>query len=221
MATTLDSVSASAANAASAVTSTPSTKNEAGSADRFLKLLVAQMQNQDPLKPMDNAQITSQIAQINTVSGIEKLNATMLAMSNSFTQMQTLQGASLVGRDVLVAGNRLSTNSEGAIQGGFELDTPADSVRVEILSGGGALLDTLTLGAESTGKHGFTWTPRAGVDSANASTFRVVAKSGSAAVAATPLMRDHVDAVATGGSALTLELRVSGSVPYADIKAFN
>ena len=42
--------------------------------DRFLKLLVAQMQNQDPLNPMDNAQVTSQMAQINTVSGIEKLN---------------------------------------------------------------------------------------------------------------------------------------------------
>ena len=52
-------------------------KDEAGSADRFLKLLVAQMQNQDPLNPMDNAQVTSQMAQINTVNGIEKLNQTV------------------------------------------------------------------------------------------------------------------------------------------------
>ena len=53
-------------NAVSSATSTTKTKNEAGAEDRFLKLLVAQMQNQDPLNPMDNAQVTSQMAQIQT-----------------------------------------------------------------------------------------------------------------------------------------------------------
>src|SRR5512147_131653 len=77
----------------------------AGGADRFLKLLVAQMQNQDPLNPMDNAQVTSQMAQINTVTGIEKLNTTVQGLNSQFVQMQALQGASLVGRDVIVPGN--------------------------------------------------------------------------------------------------------------------
>ena len=57
------------------------TANETAAADRFLKLLVTQMQNQDPLNPMDNAQITSQMAQISTVSGIEKLNTCLLYTS--------------------------------------------------------------------------------------------------------------------------------------------
>src|SRR5512147_2674404 len=77
------------------------------SSDRFLKLLVTQMQNQDPLSPMDNAQVTSQMAQINTVSGIEKLNETISGMLGQFTQMQSLQSASLVGRNVLVQGDTL------------------------------------------------------------------------------------------------------------------
>ena len=68
------------------------TANEAGSADRFLKLLVTQMQNQDPLNPMDNAQITSQLAQINTVNGIDKLNTTVEGLNTQFVQMQALQG---------------------------------------------------------------------------------------------------------------------------------
>ena len=68
------------------------TANEAGSADRFLKLLVAQMQNQDPLAPMDNAQVTSQMAQINTVTGIEKLNTTVQGLQGNFVQMQALIG---------------------------------------------------------------------------------------------------------------------------------
>ena len=86
----------------------PPPRTTAGSADRFLKLLVAQMQNQDPLNPMDNAQVTSQMAQINTVTGIEKLNTTVQGLNSQFVQMQALQGAALVGRDVIVAGNRLA-----------------------------------------------------------------------------------------------------------------
>ena len=51
------------------------TANDSAAAqDRFLKLLVAQLNNQDPMTPMDNAQMTSQIAQINTVTGIQQLN---------------------------------------------------------------------------------------------------------------------------------------------------
>ena len=222
MTTAIDSLAASI-NPTTSPSATPSTstKNDAASADRFLKLLVAQMKNQDPLNPMDNAQITSQMAQINTVQGIEKLNTTMLAMTSGMGQMQALQGAALVGRDVLVAGSRLVANSEGALQGGFELDAPADAVRVEILSGAGALLDSVAMGAETAGRHGFTWAPRDADSGAAAASFRVVAKIGSASVAATTLMRDRVDAVSTGSEGLTLELRMSGSVPYSDIKAFN
>ncbi len=199
----------------------PATQNDAASSDRFLKLLVAQMQNQDPLNPMDNAQVTSQMAQISTVDGIAKLNATVQGLNQQFVQLQALQGASLVGRDVILPGDRLSPNDAGLVQGGFELATPADSVKVEILNAGGRVIDTIALGAEGSGRHGFEWTPAAGVDATLGVRFRVIAKSGSAAVAATPLMRDRVDAVATGGDSLTLELRLSGSVSYSQIRAFN
>ena len=197
------------------------TKNEAGSEDRFLKLLVAQMKNQDPLNPMDNAQVTSQMAQISTVNGIDKLNTTVQGLNQQFVQMQALQGASLVGRDVILPGDRLTTNDKGLVQGGFELASAADHVKIEVLNAGGRVIDTIDLGAESIGQHGFEWTPPAGVDATLGSRFRVAAKSGAAAVTATPLMRDRVDAVATGGDSLTLELRLSGSVSYSQIKAFN
>ena len=78
-----------------------------GTAETFLKLLVTQMQNQDPLNPMDNAQVTSQIAQINTVTGIQSLNTTVAGLGAQFTQLQALQGVSLVGRDVTLEGNTL------------------------------------------------------------------------------------------------------------------
>ena len=218
MATNVDFTSL---NRSTSGSSTVATQNQAGAEDRFLKLLVAQMQNQDPLNPMDNAQVTSQMAQIQSVNGIEKLNRSVEGLGSQFAQMSALQGAALVGRDVIVPGNRLVTNDEDLVQGGFELNGPADSVKIEVINAGGRVIDTIDLGAQGTGRHGFEWTPPAGVDPATGSTFRVVAKNGAANVGFTPLMRDRVDAVVTGGDTLTLELRNSGSVPYDQIRAFN
>ncbi|WP_051258654.1 MULTISPECIES: flagellar hook assembly protein FlgD [Chitinibacter] len=73
--------------------------------DRFMKLLVKQLQTQDPMNPMDNAQTTSQIAQINTVSGIEKLNQTMSQMAGMYAGTQVMQAANLIGKEILSPGN--------------------------------------------------------------------------------------------------------------------
>ena len=190
-------------------------------ADRFLKLLVAQMKNQDPLNPMDNAQVTSQMAQINTVTGIDKLNTTVQGLSSQFMQLQAVQGASLVGRDVIVAGNKLSIDDTAAVgQGGFELAGAADAVKVEILSPSGAVVQTLNLGAEGAGVHSFDW-PAGAATSASGLTFRVSATSGGVATTATALMRDRVDAISVSGTTFNLELQNSGSVPYSSVKAFN
>ena len=195
------------------------TGNNAGAADRFLKLLVAQMQNQDPLNPMDNAQVTSQMAQINTVTGIEKLNTTVQGLNSQFVQMQALQGASLVGRDVIVPGNLVDID-EGVGQGGFELTSAADAVKVEILSASGQVVETMQLGAQSAGMHSFDW--KAGTATNDSGLrFRVTSTLGGTTTTATPLMRDTVDAVSTSGTGFSLELSRAGSVGYADVKAFN
>jgi len=187
--------------------------------DRFLKLLVAQMQNQDPLSPMDNAQVTSQMAQINTVAGIDKLNATVAGLSSQFAQLQAVQGASLVGHDVVVPGNALQI-ADAVGQGGFELAGPADHVKVEILAASGQVVDTLNLGAASTGMHSFEW-PAGTATSTSGLRFRVTATSGATSTAATTLIRDTVNAVTTSGNTFSLELATSGTVPYSSIRAFN
>ena len=191
----------------------------AGAADRFLKLLVAQMQNQDPLNPMDNAQVTSQMAQIQTVTGIEKLNGTVAGLTSQFVQMQALQGASLVGRDVIVPGNQLDVR-EGVGQGGFELASAADAVKVEILSASGQVVHTMQLGARSAGMHSFNWDAGTATNDSGLR-FRVTSTLGGSTTSATALMRDSVAAVTTSGTGFSLELARSGSVGYADVKAFN
>ena len=193
--------------------------NEAGSQDRFLKLLVTQLKNQDPLSPMDNAQLTSQIAQINTVSGIATLNTSVQQLSSQFLQMQSLQGAALVGKDVIVPGNKLDI-AAGSGQGGFELASAADAVKVEVLSPAGRVVDTLNLGAQSTGMHSFDWAS-GNYDANSGLSFRVTATSGSTALSTTALMRDKVDAVSTGNDGLMLELDRAGTVAYSTVKAIN
>ncbi len=210
----LDALGRSTGSAASAGVS------DAGSADRFLKLLVTQLQNQDPLNPMDNAEITSQMAQINTVSGIERLNTGLQGLTAQVVQMQALQGAALVGRDVTVAGDRLAAVDGGA-QGGFALAGPADRVQVEILNAAGVVVDTLDLGALGSGRHGFAWDGE-GAEALSGHRFRVSASQGASEVTATPLMLDHVRAVGIDGAAgLTLDLQHSGQVAWGDVVAMN
>jgi len=218
MSTTISPATLSNING-TASTAATSSASEAGSQDRFLKLLVTQLQNQDPLSPMDNAELTSQIAQINTVTGIATLNTSVQSLSSQFLQMQSLQGASLVGKDVIVPGNKLDI-ANGAGQGGFELTSAADAVKVEVMSPAGRVLDTLNLGAQSSGMHSFDWASGT-YDNTSNLTFRVTATSGSTTLTSTALMRDKVDAVSTSGDALMLELDRSGPVAYSTVRAIN
>ena len=218
MSTTISPATLSNING-TASTAATSSASDAGSQDRFLKLLVTQLQNQDPLSPMDNAELTSQIAQINTVTGIATLNTSVQSLSSQFLQMQSLQGASLVGKDVIVPGNKLDI-ADGAAQGGFELTSAADAVKVEVMSPAGRVLDTLNLGAQGSGMHSFDWA--AGTyDNTSNLTFRVTATSGSTTLTSTALMRDKVDAVSTSGDALMLELDRSGPIAYSTVRAIN
>ncbi len=194
------------------------TANEAGSADRFLKLLVTQLQNQDPMNPMDNAQITSQMAQINTVNGIEKLNVTVEGLNTQFAQLQALSGVSLVGREITVKGNQLELRG-GRAEGAFDLAGTAGTVKVEVLNGAGRVVGSVDMGTQDAGRHAFEWNA-AGVPDGRYG-FRVVAAQGTTAVAATPLMRDRVEAVRTVGNALTLETAGNGLVAWRDVQAFN
>jgi len=96
----------------------------AAAQDTFMKLLVTQMKNQDPLNPLDNAQVTSQLAQLSTVTGIEKMNTTLQSLMGSYQSSQTLQAAGMIGHGVLVAGSSLNlTNGQAPF--GIDLATSA------------------------------------------------------------------------------------------------
>jgi len=187
--------------------------------DRFLKLLVAQLNNQDPMNPMDNAQMTTQMAQINTVVGINQLNSTMQAMSSQFTAMQVLQGTSMIGRTVLSEGNSLGTPVEKVSTAAFDLSGSAADVKVNITTASGTVVDTVTLGSLDAGRHYFAWDSSKYTGDVSALRFQVASTNGTANVANTPLTPKMVVATSTTDNALTLELENGESLAYNKVKA--
>jgi len=202
--------------AAAAPASSSGATSMAGAEDRFLKLLVAQLNNQDPMNPMDNAQMTSQMAQINTVTSVQQVNDTLRSLSTQLSSLQLLQGSSLVGHDVLVEGSTLALK-DGKTSGAIDLDTKADSVRIDILSAGGQVVDSIDLGAQSAGRHSFDWNA-SGHLATGAPTFRVTATLGGAKVTSTSLARATVVSVGSENGAMNVQLQGLGSVAYGSVR---
>lgn len=130
--------------------------------DNFMTLLITQLQNQDPLNPLENHEMTSQLAQINTVRGIEELNTTLGDITKQIDAGQTLQATGLIGQGVLVPGDRvlLETDDEGkahATPFGIELGEAADNVRVTIRGSDGQVINRYDIGPVSAGVESFTW----------------------------------------------------------------
>jgi flagellar basal-body rod modification protein FlgD len=215
----INSVSSATTSATASTTKTEATSDPTAAQDRFLKLLVAQLNNQDPMNPLDNAQMTSQIAQINTVTGIQQLNDTVKGLVGQFAAQQMMQGASMVGREVLVEGNGLARDTEkGEATGAFDLGGSAASVKVQVLDSNGKEVGTLDMGALAAGRYHFAWdaSDYAGTGPLR---FKVLAANGETAVAATALTQDKVSAVSMDGGVLQLQLQGGSTASYSGIKA--
>lgn len=188
--------------------------------DRFLKLLVTQIKNQDPLNPMDNAQVTAQMAQLSTVSGIEKLNATMQSLATSFMTSQTLQAAGLVGHGVMAAGSKVLLDGGSAI-GGVEFQQPVDKLLITIKDAAGNALHSVDLGPQKAGLIPFQWdgaTDSGGIAPDGAYSFEVSASQGGNKVTTTPLAFGQVSSVSLGAQGLSINVNGLGALALSDVK---
>lgn len=204
-----------------ATSATASSTSAAGTQDRFLKLLVTQMKNQDPLNPMDNAQVTSQMAQLSTVSGIDKMNTTLQALNASMTANQTVQATSMIGHGVLVTGKGIDLVKGTPGLGGFEVTQPVDNAQVSIYSQAGALVKTINLGAQPVGVNKWQWdgTDNAGAAAAPGSyTFTVNALQGGNDVAATGLQFGMVNSVTQSTQGVALSVGSLEGVALSQVK---
>jgi flagellar basal-body rod modification protein FlgD len=125
--------------------------------NEFLKLLVTQMNNQDPLSPQDNGEFIAQLAQFSTVEGIETLNTSMESLVTGYQSSQALQASSLVGRTVIVPADQAIVNTAEGIEGQLALPSASDNVYVNVTDAAGSVVTRLNLGSQPSGMHNFVW----------------------------------------------------------------
>lgn len=190
--------------------------------NRFLEVLVAQMNNQDPLNPLDNAQVTSQLAQINTVKGIEQLNKTVEMLVGRVQSSEQMAALGAVGRLALVPGNSI-TLYNGEAAAGFELPDKTDGLTITIKDNAGVVIDTVELGAQEAGIHTFVWdgkTPSGAVAANNTYKFEISANRGGKPVTADTLSLGRIDGLIPNQEEVVFQMGGMSPVRLADVRQF-
>ncbi len=188
--------------------------------DRFLKLLVTQMKNQDPLKPLDNAEVTSQLAQISTVTGIDKLNTTLQLLSSDYEDSQSIEATGMIGHAAFVPGKSIQLDKDAAIAG-IELAQPVDQLKVTILDSSGVVIRNMDLGAQPSGISTIGWDGMtdSGAKAATGDyTFAVSAKQGGNDINVNTLSFGKINSVSHGEQGTLLDMDELGLVSLSDVK---
>lgn len=188
--------------------------------DKFMTLLVTQMKNQDPLNPLDNAQVTSQLAQLSTVTGIDKLNDTMTALSANYQNSQSMQAANMIGHGVVVPGSSVELKDGKSVLG-FDLPQSADTVKVLIRDSAGSVVRTLVNKNMSQGLNSLTWDGKNenGTSLTNGNyQFSVEAISGDQKLAPTSLSFGMVSSVSIGSQGAKLSVSNVGECSMSEVR---
>ena len=190
----------------------------------FLNLMMTQLKNQDPTQPLDTSQMSAQLAQIGTVTGINQLNSSFSTLASSFASNQALQASSLLGRSVLVDSSVAPLTAGGKVNGAVDVTQGAGNVSVQVFNATGALVKTLPLGTPSTGLAQFTWD---GTDNSGAAqpagsyVLKAQGANGTKNTALQTLVSAQVQSVTLngGGAAGGLQLSVAGigNVPLSSV----
>jgi len=195
--------------------------------DRFLTMLMTQLKNQDPLNPMDNAQVTSQLAQLSTVNGINQLNNTLLSLSGQLDVGQSMQAAALIGKGVLIPGDKVSLGvaEDGKVETtpvGADLVKPAARLVVTVLDANGQVVRKMELGKQAAGVATLAWD---GMDEAGnpapAGKYRIKLAAFDAKdepVPVTALTYGKVESIAYTSAGLRLEMGLAGSASLLDLR---
>jgi flagellar basal-body rod modification protein FlgD len=123
----------------------------------FLKLMIAQVQNQDPFAPMENGDFIGQMAQFSSVDGIKKMNSSLESMADSFNHGQSLQAASLVGRQVVAPTSAAILTAGNPVFGEVDLTDNVSSLLVEVRDQNGGVVQSIDLGPQASGRINFSW----------------------------------------------------------------
>ncbi|MFO7306010.1 MAG: flagellar hook capping FlgD N-terminal domain-containing protein [Gammaproteobacteria bacterium] len=208
------------ASAAAAYSSAVQKKDQLGQKE-FLQLMIAQLKNQDPFKAMDPSQFLGQLAQFGTVSGIQEMQNALAALSAALRSSQVLDGAALIGREVLVASDEVMLATEDPVRCVIDVPENATSVSIQISDASGQLVRRITV-SNVAGLTEIEWD---GVSDAGTRappgkySFEAVANVGGASTSLEILMASRVSSVTVdAGRGLILNTSTLGSRSLGDVR---
>ncbi|WP_212629665.1 flagellar hook assembly protein FlgD [Pseudomonas sp. KB-10] len=189
--------------------------------NEFLNLLVAQLNNQNPLEPQGNGEFIAQLAQFSQVEGIEKLNTSMGSMLSSFQSSQALQASSLVGRKVIVPGEKAVVDTSESFKASTVLPVSSSNVYVNVYNNSGSLVTRINLGEQAAGNVSFIWDGKdssGNVAPPGTYKFEAQATYGNETKGLYTMLPANVDSVTLGGNELMLNLAGLGNVPLSQVQ---
>ncbi len=187
----------------------------------FLQLMLTQLKNQDPFKPMESGEFLGQLAQFGTVQGLAGLQTSFDSLSSSLVSNQALQASTLVGRSALVESSTIGIAAGQAVTGAIDLPSTSSQVSLSIRDATGQTVRTIQLGLQSEGLASFTWDGLAddgGAVPAGRYTFGATYLSGTDSVVADTLLRAPIDSVLLGADGFGVELRGIGELPFTALR---
>jgi len=210
--------------------------NELGG-DAFLKLLITQMENQDPLSPAENTEFIAQLAQFTSVESLEELNTNFENFSAEFNSNQALQASSLVGTQVSVESDKTLLPPNGMVSGTADVPASTSDLAIKVYNEGGALVETIPVGEAPAGDLVFRWdgmnaevngemlewqSPKEGGHTAGLYSFEVMSTQDGEPTELGLSLSANVNSVTVGqGGAMTLNLAGIGAYSISDVKQFN
>ena len=199
-----------------------SAKDKLGQKD-FLKLMVAQLKNQDPMKPMQNGEFLGQMAQFSSVTGLQDLQASFNQLAGVMQSNQALQASALVGRSALVPSDAAVLSPGQTMLSAVDLPASTSDVTLTINDKAGKIIRTISMGQQASGLASFQWDGKTNAgDIAAAGRYKIVANAmiNGKTQAVDTLVAARVESVTLGrgGQESTLNLAGVGSLEMSKIR---
>ena len=182
--------------------------------NQFIELFVAQLNNQDPLAPLDTNQMLTQLSQISSVESLNSIDERIDGLTSSLQQSQMLSATQLVGKEVSVSTNRVTLSETGEISGKAQIPVAASDVLIRAYDNNGVLVASQSLGAQNSGTASFNLKNV----SSGEYTVTATAVSGSEALAAGVTLGGRVSGIESTNSGTYLKLANLGTYPLSSVQ---
>jgi len=197
-------------------------KNDELGQNAFLKLMIAQLKNQDPMKPQDPTEFMSQLAQFSQVTSVQNMEKSIQGLSDSLRSTQLLNGSSLVGHDVLAVADKNTIEAGETVTGAVEAPRGITSIKVIVKDSAGQQVRTFDIKDPVQGLNNFTWDGKTNTGvavPAGKYTFETVASANGETGSLPTMIVSRVSSVTIDPSSGSLTLNTStGAVPLTDVR---